>query len=283
MVYQKEDPWMDYGEVLYHNQLIRGPIPSDLSNTVCFIGAAQTYGRFCDRPFPTLVCDALGLDCLNLGISGAGPEEPLFHNPYVLEDINQCKLVVVQIMSGRSAGNWKFRIDRGQAGWTLDNKYMYGEQLWKEMWETGDRKDIQVTLKSTIDNYLWAYWKFRREIYSPVILLNIKSGQRKNNINMEDSYKNYIEFLGPYPHFIEDYHVATLQRELNCGLIRYEGRVGLPQQLPQARNTDYHTLLGNNVDPSINNYYPSPEMHHEIADLITEKIMETLKIPRSLL
>ena len=278
MVYQQEDPWMDYGETLYHNQLIRGSVPSDLSHAVCFIGAAQTYGRFCDRPFPQLVCDSLGMQCFNLGVSGAGPEEPLFHNPYVLLDINQCKLVVIQIMSGRSVSNWKFRIDRGQAGWTLDNKYMYGEQFWKKMWESGDQRDIELTLKSTIDNYVLAYSRMCHRMYPPIILLNISNEQRKNSYSveksssMEDSYKNYIEFLGPYPHFIEKIHTDCIKNDLECELIEYCGRVGLPQQLPQPRNTDYYKILGNNVDPSINNYYPSPEMHVEIAELIIEEL-----------
>ena len=54
---------------------IRGPRPERLepgSYFVC-LGAAQTFGRFCAQPFPTLLGQRLGYPVLNISHGGAGP------------------------------------------------------------------------------------------------------------------------------------------------------------------------------------------------------------------
>ena len=39
-----------------------------------FVGAAQTFGRLCALPFPSLLAETMGIEVLNLGHGGAGPE-----------------------------------------------------------------------------------------------------------------------------------------------------------------------------------------------------------------
>ena len=53
----------------------RGPEPNQLEPSKYFVclGAAQTFGCFCDRPYPLLLQEELGLACLNLGYGGADP------------------------------------------------------------------------------------------------------------------------------------------------------------------------------------------------------------------
>ena len=64
-------------------------------------GAAQTFGRFVERPFPTLLAERLGLPALNLGAGGAGPRH--FDRPEYLDALNRAEAVVLQVLSGRSA------------------------------------------------------------------------------------------------------------------------------------------------------------------------------------
>ena len=57
---------------------VRGPFVDQLEDqspipTVAFLGAAQTFGTWCEFPFPTLVSSALSVNSLNLGYGGAGP------------------------------------------------------------------------------------------------------------------------------------------------------------------------------------------------------------------
>src|ERR1700731_3534640 len=58
------------------NRLFRGPQP-DLRQSegyVTFLGAAQFFGRHRRRALHTLVSEAAGIPCINLAVSGAGPE-----------------------------------------------------------------------------------------------------------------------------------------------------------------------------------------------------------------
>src|SRR5687767_7648017 len=74
------------------DKAFRGPAV-DLSRPyVACIGAAQTFGRFCERPFPALLADRLGIQFLNLGVGGASPR--LFDVPEFLELANGAALVI---------------------------------------------------------------------------------------------------------------------------------------------------------------------------------------------
>jgi hypothetical protein len=84
----------------------RGP-PVDLSRLfIAFVGAAQTFGRFVNKPFPTLIGETLGAPVLNLGVGGAGPA--FCDRPRYLDILNRAEAVVFQVMSGRSASRSLF-------------------------------------------------------------------------------------------------------------------------------------------------------------------------------
>ena len=56
------------------DHVIRGPRPETLAPDEYFtcVGAAQTFGCFCERPYPAQLGESLGLSPLNLGFAGAG-------------------------------------------------------------------------------------------------------------------------------------------------------------------------------------------------------------------
>lgn len=84
----------------------RGPAPGPLEPGRYFtaIGAAQTFGCFCDAPYPALLGKRLGMPALNLGYSGAGPG--FYRNQdAVIQAINDSAFCIVQVMSGRSTSN----------------------------------------------------------------------------------------------------------------------------------------------------------------------------------
>jgi hypothetical protein len=262
---------MNYKEEKYHSHTIRGPIPKDFSNSIAFIGAAQTYGRFADKPFPNLVCDKLGMECLNLGKAGAGPEDPLFNDPDVFVDILECKAVVIQIMSGRSVSNWQFKIHEGQEGWSKKYGYINGEGFWKKLIESGD--EYVSTIFETRRKYKVGYDNLIHPLclYSDVILLYVSDGP-PNNYEKDCKNLPYKEILGNFPHLITEFLVTNISEKYKLPLIKYYNRPGLPHPLPQRPLDNYHEKLGNQVDTSINNYYPSPQMHEEISDLLVKEL-----------
>jgi len=81
----------------------RGPQPGGLKTgryIVC-VGAAQTFGCFCPKPFATLLSEALAVPVINFGYGGAGPSFFLNHEA-LLKEINNAACVVLQVMSARS-------------------------------------------------------------------------------------------------------------------------------------------------------------------------------------
>src|SRR2546426_10931156 len=110
--YQKRD-WevVDYQsfELDGTGHWLRGPKPASLTpgDYAVAVGAAQTYGCFCEHPYPALLEQRLGLTVLNMGYGGAGP---LFflREKGLLEYVNRARFAVVQIMSARSEDNALF-------------------------------------------------------------------------------------------------------------------------------------------------------------------------------
>ncbi len=93
------------------DRIYRGP-PVDLARPfIAFVGAAQTFGRFVEAPFPAILSERLGLQALNLGVGGAGPRH--FLAPRYLAVLNKAEAVVLQVLSGRSASNSMFNNSAG--------------------------------------------------------------------------------------------------------------------------------------------------------------------------
>lgn len=88
------------------NLRFRGPDPRPLpkGEYVTFIGSAHTFGCFCEKPYPLLLQEKLGVVSLNLGYGGVGPS---FFNkhPELIDLANAGRLVVLQVMSARCESN----------------------------------------------------------------------------------------------------------------------------------------------------------------------------------
>lgn len=84
----------------------RGPSPENLDPNGYFacIGAAQTFGCFCEHAFPDILAREIGLPALNLGYGGAGPEF-FAGQEKLLPYLNRARFVVLQVMSARSQSN----------------------------------------------------------------------------------------------------------------------------------------------------------------------------------
>ncbi|MDY7006343.1 MAG: DUF6473 family protein [Cyanobacteriota bacterium] len=112
MTYQERD-WEIVDYQMYSLQetgkSCRGPQPKTLKPNQYFvcIGAAQTFGCFCKRPYPTLLGGKFNLPELNLGFAGAGPDYFLQEQD-LIPYINNARFAVVQVMSGRSESNSEF-------------------------------------------------------------------------------------------------------------------------------------------------------------------------------
>ena len=273
---------IDYDMYTLQGLELRGPKLAQ-ADYIAYLGAAQTFGRYCCKPFPTLLGQQLQLGTLNLGSGGKGPQYYL-QNPQTLDLVNNAQLAVVQVMSGRSISNSLFESTRGgRSGIRRSNgKKTTSNIIFYELVSGQDKRGLdpnflQQLVEETRENYVAAMVELLENIKVPTILLwfSVRSPEyqeiypavlpRKINRWLEQVSNGKIglwrrhhetrveKFLGDFPHLVNQSMVEQIRQHCDR-YVEYVGGTGLPQPL--------NTYGGKSLAPNI--YYPSPEMHQEV-------------------
>ncbi len=247
----------------------RGPPPSGNEYVAC-VGAAQTFGRFVEAPFPRLISRALGIEVLNLARGGIGPT---FYpsNPGLMEYINRASLVIVQVLSGRSQSNSLFRlVDHRERGINLvSGREESADEFYT--WLMG--QDVQLARKivaETRENYVSEMMHLLSAIKPPKILLWFSVRSPDYQERWELPYGN---LAGEFPQFVNREMLDQLRRRNDVHYVECISRRGLPQPLfDRSGNPTWFndsSLPGSEpVKKTENRYYPSPEMHEDAATLL---------------
>jgi hypothetical protein len=247
---------------------IRGPRPSSLETGAYFVclGAAQTFGRFCPRPFPTLLQDRLGLPVLNISHGGAGPWFFCQDNDRLLDYLNGARFVVLQVMSGRSEGNSLFE-SRGVGHYKRrsDGAEMTSDAAFEELLRTESRTIVARIVEETRTNWLASYRRILVKLASPTVLFWF-STRKPDHRNANDGLRG---LFGDYPQLVNGAMVKALRAECDY-FASCVSRKGLPQTLVDRVSGEPLTIS----DPwtsapwEKNWYYPSPEMHEDAAQVL---------------
>lgn len=266
----------------------RGPMPGSLASGDYFacIGAAQTYGCFCEHPFPDILAGKLGIPALNLGYGGAGPE--FFARHGELDNyLNGGRFVIVQVMSGRSQSNSVFEtrgleyMVRRSDGVSLGADEAYGDLLFgpailrrrpfgrvtralAPIFRAGRvRRVVAETRLAWIESYRVLLARIR----VPTVLLWFSRRQP----DYVERLRNVGSLFGEFPQLVNGETVADV-RGLCGQYVECVTHRGSPQPL-------FSRFTGEpvSVDPACdrpdfagqvwthNAYYPSPEMHEDAA------------------
>lgn len=282
------------------NLWFRGPCPDLRGDYFTCLGAAQTFGCFCEHPFPQLLAKELGMPALNLGYGGAGPE--FFERQAALDRyINRGRFVVLQVMSGRSQSNSLFecrgleytRRRKDGIAMSADAAYhdlLFGvpslaEGRWTELARRGMRRFFprmvlprmiaaprtRRIVAETRGAWIQSHRRLLARIRVPVILFWFSKRAPKYPEDLRDVYK----LFGEFPQLVnaEMVHQA---RELCGNYVECVSERGSPQELISR-----WTGLPVNVNPandrpdlagaavwSHNSYYPSPEMHEDAVQAL---------------
>jgi hypothetical protein len=251
---------------------IRGPSPPTLAPREYFscIGAAQTFGCFCERPYPALLAESLGLGPLNLGFAGAGPR--LFvHQPRLLDYVNAGRFAIVQVMSARSEDNSRFD-SGGQEYLTrrVDGVKIGAEPAYRELLENESMSMVATLVQETRENWIESYTRLFHLIEVPTILFWFST----RSPEYQESYSgNIYEFFGEYPQLVTSWMVDRI-KSLADYYVECISNRGLPQPLISRFTGEPATVrhradLGGGWD-SYNPYYPSPQMQVEAAHALSE-------------
>jgi hypothetical protein len=254
-------------------EYFRGPqMELKKNHYVAFVGAAQTFGAFCRHPFPSLTIERLGYACANLGIGGAGPETFLLDSS-LLATINDARVAVVQIMSGRSAPNRLYENLKGTSSLRRRDAAPNGEWTWAETaWDTIikdlPRDEVAELVEETRNNWITLMQELLAAITVPKVLLWISI--RKPNYAFDLSSRKTA--LGPFPHLVNQRMLDEIIPHANAFVDATSHR-GTPQPLFNRFTGELATISRKEGNVRYNHGYPSPEMHVDI----TEALMPVLK------
>lgn len=250
----------------------RGPAPRRLRQNAYFacVGAAQTFGCFCEEPFPLLLERRLHLASLNLGCAGAGPS--FFSNQRALmKYINRARFVIVQVMSGRSEDNSLFRSDGLE--WLhrrSDGVKLSAESAYQHLLEQHDHDFVRQVLHETRENWVKSFNRLLAAVTPPKVLFWF-SQRSPGYVERLDSAHG---LFGEFPQLVNAAMVDAIKPHADAYVECVSTR-GMPQLLRsrftgQPVSVDY-TRQGEavNVD-AYNSYYPSPEMHIDATEALFE-------------
>lgn len=300
--YQRRDrEVLDYAEyeLAGTGLLFRGPDPGALppQQQITFLGAAQTFGCFADRPFPVLVGETLGRPVRNLGYGGAGPRFYLEH-PALIKEVNRGAAAVVQVMSARSEDNSLYRsgglelLARRSDGQSIGANQAYGSFIGGYDPFTGlprsrhlrrftrlmTRARARTLVAETRRNWCTSYEKLLEAMTVPTILFWFSTRVPQYT----PRYTSLAAMFGPFPQLVDHDMIAKLV-PMADDYVSVVSLAGLPQPLvsrfdgrPTSVNPgDDRSDLGGRIWTH-NRYYPSPQMHVEAGVAVAKALRRLL-------
>lgn len=276
MSYQKRDTHIiEYKCYQFKGLSIRGPKIDTTKPYIVCIGAAQSFGPFCEKPFPALLADKLGIQVLNLGFGGATPDRFLAN--YILESINNSRLAIIQVLSGRCGSNSRYTFLRNHLGIRHDDFEVVHPWVF---WEYAEKNYRKILLNKLVNearrDYTYKMIALIQSVKVPGILFYIsKCKPEELPVSMNQS---------PFPHLIKRWMIEEMA-EFCDEYVECVSSRGLPMKF-YDKNGNPTTVerppwISHLPPLTHNNYYPSPEMH-EVAASTLEPICRKILGRRSI-
>jgi len=248
---------------------LRGPKPSSLEKGSYFtcVGAAQTFGCYCEEPYPRLIGDELGIETINFGAAGVGPSF-FVGRQGIIDYINNGLFTIVQVLSGRSVSNHLYESNgREMLTRKSDGTKQGAEPMYRDLIESKDYREINKVLHDTRRNWVSETITLLQSIKVPKILLWFSIREPEYSAEMN----RVRDFFGSFPQLV-NLEMVELLKPYVSGYVECVSSEGLPQKLfsrydGQPVSVNKREDLGGG-QRSINAYYPSPQMHRLAADLL---------------
>ena len=267
----------------------RGPPASlEAGNYISYLGAAQTFGCFCEHPFPALLQSQLGIPALNLGYGGAGPRF-FARQSQLLEIVNRGQAAVVQVMSGRSEDNSVLesggleRLTRRS-----DGRIFAADEAWRNLLECGflwkkspilqqplrqllrrwSRPKLERLVEENRANWIASTRRLLNSIEVPTLLFWFS----KREPDYRESYESVADLFGAFPQFINQACIDAVTGDADA-YVQCVTQRGSPQPLVSrfsgepvevdlaADRSDFRGRVWTQ-----NAYYPSPQMHEDAVE-----------------
>jgi hypothetical protein len=259
---------------------MRGPEPAALSEpgaraeegSIAVLGAAQIFGRFCERPVTKLVEEMTGERVYNFGYTGASPAFFLQFKE-LLEFLSGCRAVILQFVSARSVNNSLFQCsDRFPNRVTRrgESEGMFVNDAYKWALANVPAQKLDRAVNESRAGYVELMKQLIDAIPSKVHLLWFSDREPF----YEMRFDHFNSLFGEFPQFVNEDVVSALKPHA-AGYIHATTKRGRPQYLYNR----FGAGISKTVDvfprhnpPYENYYYPTPEMHEDAAVAIADAI-----------
>ena len=245
--------------------LFRGPPPDYLSlatgRFVTLLGAAQLFGRFQPVAPHVIVEKRANIACLNLSMSGAGPES--FLTPDVLAVARRGRAVVLQVLSGRSVGCDEYP-GLGVTHRKNDGSKAKRLAILREVRQQSREEAVRLVAKWQL-RYVELMQQLIADLRVPVLLVWI-SARSPDDWSMSELGRGGN--FGDFPHLVE----RSMVEAIAAGAAKYLEISGDPD-LPHA----FESRFGTGKCPRFssggklaweNPYYPSPQLSRGAAEAV---------------
>lgn len=271
---------------------VRGPrtVFDRSDRYVAYVGAAQTFGRFVQHPYPELVAARIGVPSLNMGRSGAGP---IWYRETAeaMEWLDAAEAVVVQVMSGRSVPN--SMMDMPYAGAAMvfreggppDPSFWTGRGTMVEGMRAGNAYDWviknhdeatvrRITAESRA-NWVDAMTGLLDDLRPRTVLLWFSHRPP----DYREGYGSVARLFGGFPQLVnrEMVEAVCTRADEYVEVITDRGR---PQTLRNRHTGEIEVVFDREHFPNraehtrhLNTYYPSPEMHEDVVAPLSETLL----------
>lgn len=119
--------------------LFRGPRKKMAGEYIAMIGGTETYGKFIEKPFPTLVGEAMEMECVNFGCVTAGVD--VFANDAsVVEACAKARVTVIQAIGAQNMSNRFYAVHPRR-----NDRFLRASTLMKTIFREVDFTDFSFT------------------------------------------------------------------------------------------------------------------------------------------
>jgi len=254
---------IDYSYVSIAGLPVRGPLPkASLKNAIASLGAASTFGRLVPRPFIGIVASQCGFEALNLGHGGA--RAPLYYmNRELMRKLNQCACAVVEVFSARGTGT-AFAQSRDHASAFMrrrgtEDDFEFAQNYYRSLCSKLRPAELKSVLTGIQTNYMAEMNELLKQIEIPKVLVWFSQRSPDFEFSAEPD-----EFSGGYPHFVDRKMFDRLALACDAS-VEIVSVKGLPSDLLDRATGEPVEIFLDEDNPAQNTYYPSQEMHDELA------------------
>jgi hypothetical protein len=265
--------------------LLRGPEPSAdrMHDYVLCIGSAATFGRLVQDPFPAQLERALGMPVVNAGLGGARPVTFLTDGA-LCDLIRRARLVVLEVLSARGYATPLFTpdnhdINMGQPKLGLDQLLRmparplgyFVDHVYERALRVFSRDLLEQVRRIILQTYIEDMKRLMAMAGGPVLLVYVS----QRSPDYIPSLQNFDTWSGGFPHLVDRRTWSVLADRADDS-VEIVSRAGLPAPVFDRLTGEPVAAFPHQADPNYNRYYPSQEMHDEVAAALLQRLPRLL-------